>query len=78
MSNIEEVKKTIEERYADLASKATELNKALMAMRTIEIDIDDENQEEVKAAMALGQDIDHRVAFVLRSLLVQHGNVLFL
>ena len=60
MSNIEDVKKTIEERYVDLANKATELNKSLMAMRTIEIEIDDEDQEEVKAAMALGRDIDQR------------------
>lgn len=75
---MDEIKKEIEEKYKVVADYATELNKALIDMRGIKFDFDKDNADEVQQVMQLGRDIDNRVAYVLRALLVQHGNVLFL
>lgn len=76
--NFDEKKKEIEEAYVKVAETATEFNKALTALRSIEINTEGMEQEDLNKAMQLGRDIDMRVNFVLRTLLVQHGNVLFL
>jgi hypothetical protein len=78
MLNVEDKRKEIEAVYAEVSKAASDFNKSLMKFRNISLDFDKENTEEVNQAMGLGHDIDMRVAFVLRSLLVQHGNVLFL
>lgn len=78
MLNLEEKRKEIEEAYAEVSKTAKAFNDALIKMRTIELDFNKEDKEELEQAMGLGHDIDVRTAFVLRSLLVQHGNVLFI
>ena len=76
--DIKEVRKQIEEAYKKAGEAGNEFAKALMELRNISFPVDSENEEEVKNAMTLGGEIDMRTAYLLRALLVQHGNVLFL
>ena len=76
--DFEAKKKEIEDAYTEVANKASDFNKALTALRSIEINLEGLEQEDLNKAIQLGRDIDMRTNFVLRSLLVQHGNVLFL
>lgn len=79
MVNIEEKKKEIEEKWQPCAEACNSLLKALNEFRSIALeDCDKNNAEELQACMALGRDIDNRTIYILRALLVQHGNVLFL
>lgn len=79
MIDFEAKKQEIEEKWKPCAEACNELNKALNDLRSISFDgYDKDNNEEMKSCMALGRDIDNRTVFILRSLLVQHGNVLFL
>lgn len=76
--DFEAKKKEIEDAYVEVANKASDFNKALTVLRSIEINLEGLEQEDLNKAIQLGRDIDMRTNFVLRSLLVQHGNVLFL
>lgn len=79
MVDIEAKKKEIEEKWAPCVEACSQLQKALSALRSISLDdINKDNAEELQSAMALGRDIDNRTNYILRSILVQHGNVLFL
>ena len=79
MFNIEETKNTIEEAFLKAADCARAFNESLMEMRSIEFpSLEGLNAEDRKAVIQLGRDLDMRTAFILRSLLTQHGNVLFL
>lgn len=79
MIDFEAKKAEIEEKWAPCAEACNNLLKALGEFRTISLDdCDKDNKEEVQNCMALGRDIDNRTIYILRSLLVQHGNVLFL
>lgn len=76
--NKEEIMKEIEEKFQNCREQGALFSKALFNLRNIQFPVDEDNEEETKDAMELGRQIDLRVAFLLRSLLVQHGNVLFL
>lgn len=79
MNKIEEKKQEIEEKWKPCAEACDALRKALNEFRSISLDgYDKDNAEELQAYMALGRDIDNRTIYILRALLVQHGNVLFL
>jgi len=54
-----------------------ELNQALIKMRDVELPTFT-NNDEMKAVMELANEVNGRTAYILRSLLVQHGNVLFI
>lgn len=75
---IDTIKATIEERHKEAMEAGMAFSKALYNLRNIEFPVADDNQEEIKLAMELGRDIDRRTAFLIRALLLQHGNVLFL
>lgn len=76
--NKDDVMKEIEEKFQECRKQGALFSKALFDLRNVEFPVDQEKEEEVKNAMELGREIDVRTAFLLRSLLVQHGNVLFL
>ena len=76
--NKEEIMKEVEEKFQNCREQGALFSKALFDLRNIQFPVDEDNEEETKDAMELGRQIDLRVAFLLRSLLVQHGNVLFL
>ena len=79
MIDFEAKKNEIEEKWKSCAEACNELLKALNDFRSISFDdYDKNNTEEIQNCMALGRDIDNRTIYILRSLLVQHGNVLFL
>ena len=79
MTDIEKKKQEIEEKWKPCAEACNSLQKALNDFRSISLDsYNKDNAEELQAYMALGRDIDNRTIYILRSLLVQHGNVLFL
>ena len=74
-----EKKQEIEAAFQKAAESARIFNEDLMAMRNREFPSseglsNDERNELIK----MGRDLDMRSAFLLRSLLVQHGNVLWL
>ena len=79
MIDFEAKKNEIEEKWKPCAEACNELLKALNDFRSISFDdYDKSNTEEIQNCMALGRDIVNRTIYILRSLLVQHGNVLFL
>ena len=79
MINFDEKKLEIEEAFKKTIESARIFNENLMAMRSIELpnieDLDNDNRAEL---MKIGRDLDMRTAFILRSLLAQHGNVLWM
>lgn len=75
--NIEEKKQEIEKYYKEACEKAVELNQALIKMRNIELPQIKE-QEDVEPILGMASELNGRTAYILRSLLVQHGNVLFI
>ena len=75
--DIEAKKQEIETCYNEACQKAIELNQALIKMRNVELP-PFQNDEEMKTVMELANEQNGRTAYLLRSLLVQHGNVLFI
>lgn len=76
---IESKKKEIEEAFLKAVEDARQLNESLMAMRSIELpDLEGLSGEDRNEIIKMGRDLDMRTAFILRSLLTQHGNVLFI
>ena len=76
---INDKKKEIEELFMKAIEDARTFNESLMAMRSVELpDIEDLSNEDRTEIIKVGRDLDMKTAFILRSLLVQHGNVLFL
>ena len=58
---------------------ARTFNESLMALRSVQLpDIEGLSNEDRTEIIKIGRDLDMKTAFILRSLLVQHGNVLFL
>lgn len=77
--DFEATKKQIEEIYSKIANTAKQLDDELSELRSIDFSgVDTANTDDIKIAMELGRDIDIRTKYVLRLLLVHHGNVLFL
>lgn len=74
-----EKKQEIEAAFQKAAESARIFNEDLMAMRNIEFpSIEGLSNDERNELIKMGRDLDMRSAFLLRSLLVQHGNVLWL
>lgn len=75
---IDEKKKEIEELFMKAVEDARVFNESLMALRSVQMpDIEGLSNEDRTEIIKIGRDLDMRTAFILRSLLVQHGNVLF-
>ena len=75
----DEKKQEIEAAFQKAAESAKIFNEDLMAMRSIEFPaIDELTNDERNDLIKIGRDLDMRSAFLLRSLLVQHGNVLWI
>lgn len=75
---IDEKKKEIEELFMKVVEDARVFNESLMALRSVQMpDIEGLSNEDRTEIIKIGRDLDMRTAFILRSLLVQHGNVLF-
>lgn len=76
---IDEKKKEIEELFKKTIEDARIFNESLMALRSVQLpDIEGLSNEDRTEIIKIGRDLDMRTAFILRSLLTQHGNVLFL
>lgn len=76
---IDEKKKEIETLFMKAIEDARTFNESLMAMRSVELpDIESMSNDDRNEIIKIGRDLDMKTAFILRSLLVQHGNVLFL
>lgn len=79
MELINEKKQVIEDTFLEVADLARAFNEGLMKMRSIELpELEGLDAEERKTVIQMGRDLDMRTAFILRSILTQHGNVLFL
>lgn len=78
MINTKEATAQIEAAFKKAGEAGNEFAKALMELRNINFEVDEDSEEDLKNAFTLGRDIDMRTAYLLRNLLVQHGNVLFL
>ena len=76
---IETKKQEIEDAFKKAAESARAFNEDLMAMRSIEFpNVDELDNKERSELKKMGRDLDMRTAFLLRSILVQHGNVLWI
>lgn len=78
MFDIEAKKKEIEENFKAAAEAEIALNKALLKLRTDIEWPENPTQEEVDNIMKLDREMNGRAAYILRALLVQHGNLLFM
>ena len=75
----DEKKQEIEAAFQKAAESARAFNEDLMAMRNIELpELEGLSNEDRNEVIKMGRDLDMRTSFILRSLLTQHGNVLFL
>ena len=75
----DEKKQEIEAAFQKAAESARAFNEDLMAMRNIKFPrLEGLTNEERNEIIKIGRDLDMRSAFLLRSLLVQHGNVLWI
>lgn len=73
---MDEKRKEILDAYNEAFHIAEELGMALVKLRSIDID-EPENDEQKTMALQLAQEKDMRSAYILRYLLVQHGNLVF-
>ena len=78
MFDIEAKKKEIEENFNAAVEAEMVLNKALLKLRTDIEWPENPTQEEVDSIMKLDREMNGRAAYILRALLVQHGNLLFM
>lgn len=69
--------KEVEDAYQEAANAAAAFNQALIKMRSIKMPTTND-QEELTKLIEVMKDLDLRTSYLLRMLLVQHGNVLFL
>lgn len=77
--DFENKKQEIEAAFEAAADAARDFNDKLMAMRNIQLpNIEELSPEDRNKLIQMGRDLDMRSAFLLRSLLVSHGNVLFI
>jgi predicted kinase len=77
--DFENKKQEIEAAFEAAADAARDFNEKLMAMRNIQLpNIEELSPEDRNKLIQMGRDLDMRSAFLLRSLLVSHGNVLFI
>lgn len=70
----------IEENFVDAAEKAKAFNEALKKLRDVElpeITLTTETEDR-NNIIQLGNEINGRSAYLLRGLLIQHGNLLFM
>ena len=75
----DEKKQEIEAAFQKAAESARAFNEDLMAMRNIKFpSLEGLTNEERNEIIKIGRDLDMRSAFLLRSLLVPHGNVLWI
>lgn len=75
--NLEEKQQEMVKLYDEAIQAEIALNKALMKLRSIQWP-QTTDQEEIKKIVELATEADGRAAFIIRALLVQHGNVLFM
>ena len=76
----EDKKQEVEKAYQNAMACGKQFNDALMELRDIELphNYEEMDEEGKNNFIQLGREIDMRAAYLLRSLLVQHGNVIFL
>lgn len=75
--NFEEKNKEVEEVYQEAVQAAVAFNQALIKLRSIKM-LKTEDPDEIAKSIEIMKDLDNRTSYLLRMLLVQHGNVLFL
>lgn len=78
MIDVEAKKAEIEEAFKESVEAGDKLIKALDKLRSIQLEGDTASQDDINTCMTLGRDIDQRTIYILRAILVRHGNVLFL
>ena len=75
--DFEDKMKEVEEVYKEASEACSAFNQALIKMRSIKMPITNDPDELTKT-IEIMKDLDLRTSYLLRMLLVQHGNVLFL
>jgi hypothetical protein len=76
--DFEAMKKEIEDNFKEASDATGALIRAMEKMRALEVDFSELDTEQRNVALGLGKDIDMRTAYLLRSLLVRYGNVLYI
>ena len=78
MIDMEAKKQEIEANFKAAVEAEIALNQALIKLRTDIEWPENPSQEDIDNIMKLDREMNGRAAYILRALLVQHGNLLFL
>lgn len=76
--DLEKIRAEIMQKYEAAGKAGQEFAARLYDLRNINFDVDSNNKDEVQKSMEIGREIDTRTCYLLKLLLMQHGNVLFL
>lgn len=68
----------IEEKFNAVMEAEAEFIKAMEEFRAIDAGWKPENEEEAKIMVPLAREIDGRINFALRQIMIRYGNMLFI
>lgn len=68
----------IQEKFAEVLAAEGEFFKKMEEFRAIDAGWKPENEEEAQIMMPLAQEIDRRINFALRQIMIRYGNMLFI
>ena len=78
MVNTEAINGQIEEKFEHCTEALAALLKSIEDMQEIAADWSPQSPEETKQYQELGMNLDKRIIFILRQILIRYGNLLYL
>lgn len=78
MVNTEAINSQIEEKFGHCTEALATLLKSIEDMQTIAADWNPQSPEDTKQYQELGMNLDKRIIFILRQILIRYGNLLYL
>lgn len=74
----EAIQKEIEEKFNTMMDAEGQFFKNIEQLRAITKDWEPKDDEQAETMLGLAQQIDSRVQFAIRQMLIRYGNLLFL
>lgn len=78
MVDVDKIQKEIGEQFVKIVNVENEFFKQMEEFKKISDDWDPETDEDKEEYKKLGAEMDSRVKFLLREIMVRYGNLLFL
>lgn len=72
------VMKDVEERFSAVMAAEAEFIKKMEEFRAIDAGWKPESEEEAQVMIPLAREIDGRINFALRQIMIRYGNMLFI